>query len=232
MEHRRDKIIIALDVADMQKATNVVKELSPYTKWFKIGSEFVLSEGAEDAIKMVKSYGGRVFLDCKFNDITNTVLRSVEVARDFGVDMCTVHSSVGRKTLEVINQKKEGMKIIAVTVLTSLDDHSSKEIFGDEIKDTVIKLYKMAEETMCDGVVCSARDLNFIKSLSGCERLIKVTPGIRPLWSDSNDQKRIVTPHEAFEMGADFIVIGRPILFPPKEIGGSDKAIQEIINGL
>ena len=232
MEDRKGKIIIALDFSDIDKAREIVKELIPYTNWFKIGSELVLAAGARDSIKMVKDLGGRVFLDCKFNDISNTVLRSIEVVRDLGVDMCTVHASVGRETLSYINQKKGDMKIIVVTVLTSLDDAVAQEIFGKDVRSAVIKFNEIAEETMCDGVVCSAEELKFIKDTSTRETFIRITPGIRPSWSVKDDQKRVLTPREAFNNGADFIVIGRPITSPPEEIGGSAEAAQMVINEL
>lgn len=194
-----NKTILALDVFDFNKAEKLVKDLSPYIDVFKVGPILFLQSGKE-IIKMINDNGKKVFLDLKFHDIPATVQRAVQSARDLGVYSLTVHSCGGEEMLKLATSVENRPKIWAVTVLTS-------QVTTPE---EVVRRAKLAKECGVDGVISSPLEIETIKSNCGKDFEV-VTPGIRPV-KVSDDQKRVATPESAVKAGANFIVVGRPII--------------------
>ena len=213
-----NKTILALDVFDFNKAEKLVKDLSPYIDVFKVGPILFLQSGKE-IIKMINDNGKKVFLDLKFHDIPATVQRAVQSARDLGVYSLTVHSCGGEEMLKLATSVENRPKIWAVTVLTS-------QVTTPE---EVVRRAKLAKECGVDGVISSPLEIETIKSNCGKEFEV-VTPGIRPV-KVQDDQKRVATPESAVKAGANFIVVGRPIIQAenPVEVA---KSIYESIKGL
>ncbi|MCA6085053.1 orotidine-5'-phosphate decarboxylase [Candidatus Endomicrobiellum agilis] len=194
-----NKIILALDVCDFKEAEKLVKETSPYVDVYKVGPILFLRSGRE-IIKMIKDNGKEVFLDLKFHDIPATVKRSVESANELGVFSLTVHSVGGEEMLKAAASVKNRPKIWAVTVLTS----------QITVPEEVIKRARLAKACETDGVIASPLEAALIKKECGKEFSV-IAPGIR-LAEAVDDQKRVATPEVAIQEGADFIVVGRPIL--------------------
>ncbi len=232
----RGKLIVALDVDTKEKAVSLVEKLREYVGIFKIGSELFTSCGP-DVITEVKNNGCEVFLDLKFHDIPNTVARSAIAAVRSGALIFNVHALGGadmmKKAAEAVAKesrelKIEKPKIIAVTVLTSMDENSLKKIgIDDNMETQVLRLAKLARESGMDGVVASPSETSLIRKSIGKDFLI-VTPGVRPSWAAVNDQKRIAAPKEAIENGADFIVVGRPITEAADPVSAAKKVLEEI----
>ncbi|MDR0724066.1 MAG: orotidine-5'-phosphate decarboxylase [Endomicrobium sp.] len=193
------KTILALDVYDFKKAQDLVKKTSQYIDIYKVGLILFLQSGKE-IIKMIKDNGKEVFLDLKFHDIPATVKRSVESAKELGVFSLTVHSIGGEEMLKAASSVENRPKIWAVTVLTS-------QITTPE---EVLRRAKLTKSCGIDGVVASPLEISIIKKNCGVDFNV-VTPGIRSLKVE-DDQKRIATPECAVKVGADFIVVGRPII--------------------
>lgn len=212
-----DRIIVALDVNNLGNAKKLIKTLWPRVKFFKIGLEMINTGQAPELIEYIRDLGGQVFYDIKLNDIPNTVGRAAKVISNLGVEMFTIHASAGRDSIRVAVKNKGRGKVVGVTILTSLAIRDTK--------DQVIKFSKMLKREGVYGVVCSSQESNVLKKLG----LKIIIPGIRPSWAKQNEQKRTATPREALKNGADYIVIGRPITNPPKEIGGPREALARII---
>lgn len=213
----KSKIIIALDVDDIKKANKLIKLLWPKVKFFKIGLELINTGKAQELVKYINKLGGKVFYDAKLNDIPNTVAKASKVISKLGVWGFTVHASAGKEAIRAAVKNKGRSRVVGVTILTSIKDR--------DFKDKVIKLAKILKEEGVDDIVCSAQEVRILKRLG-----IKIiVPGIRPNWADGGDQKKTATPKEAIDAGADYLVIGRPITKPPKEIGSSQKALARII---
>ena len=213
-----NKTILALDVFDFKKAEKLVKDLSPYIDVFKVGPILFLQSGKE-IIKMINNNGKKVFLDLKFHDIPATVQRAVQSARDLGVYSLTVHSCGGEEMLKLATSVENRPKIWAVTVLTSQVTTSEE----------VVRRAKLAKECGVDGVISSPLEIETIKSNCGKEFEV-VTPGIRPV-KVQDDQKRVATPESAVKAGANFIVVGRPIIQAENPIEVA-KNIYESIKGI
>lgn len=213
-----EKIILALDVYDVNMAERLVKETSPYVDVFKVGPILFLQSGKE-IVKMIQDNEKEVFLDMKFHDIPATVKRAVESARDLGVYSLTVHSAGGKDMLVAASSVEKRPKIWAVTVLTSQHAEPAE----------VIEKAKLAKSCDVDGVISSPHEISLIKKECGQDFTV-VTPGIRPAKAD-DDQKRVATPEAAVKDGADFIVIGRPILEAANPYEAA-KNIYESIRGL
>jgi orotidine-5'-phosphate decarboxylase len=211
----RERIICALDTSDLSKCRRWVRALRGWIRWFKVGSELFSAAGTK-AIHCVREEGGEVFLDLKFHDIPHTVERASEQAAKLGVGMFNVHASGGldmmRAARRSVARGKQSPWILAVTVLTSMKAQTLRGELGIRrpLRKQVLHLAGLAEQAGLDGVVASAEEVRLIKQRLGRAFRV-VTPGIRPLWASPDDQNRLVTPRGAFEAGADFIVIGRPI---------------------
>ncbi len=246
MQNISDKLIVALDVDTLEKAEHFVDTLSSKVKLFKIGSQLFTACGPE-AVKMVGERGGRVFLDLKFHDIPNTVRnavftgtslscilstvypdlhKSIAAAIQYPVFMMTVHTDGGiemmRYALEGAAKRAKELKItrpfvVGVTVLTS----NEKE---ETTADLVLERAGWVKNAGLDGVVCSVQEAAAVRKAYGKNFLI-VTPGIRPKGADLGDQKRVATAKDAIAAGADYIVVGRPIL----EAKDPLKAVEELI---
>lgn len=207
----REKLIVALDVPSYDDARDLVNLLGPTVSFYKIGLELLFSEGLTLAHEL-KTEGKRVFLDLKFLDIGNTVERAVASAAQLGVDFLTIHGH-DSKTLKaaVKGRSDSSLKILAVTVLTSLDDDDLKEQgISSNPHDLVSKRAQMAHQAGLDGVIASGHEAAAIRSSTSNAFLI-VTPGIRLPGGESGDQMRITTPHDAIAAGANYLVVGRPI---------------------
>jgi orotidine-5'-phosphate decarboxylase len=207
----RDKIIVALDVPAKAEALDLVKQLAPEISFFKIGLQLYTVAGAE-AVREILATGARVFLDLKLHDIPNTVARAVESAASLGVQMLTIHLSGGEAMLRAAaTARPANMLILGVTVLTSLTEEALHQVgVSERINDHVLRLARLGQEAGIGGLVASPFEARTLRDEFG-DNIKIVTPGVRPSWSDAGDQKRFMTPREAFDAGADYLVIGRPI---------------------
>ena len=201
-------IIVAIDENNFKKASSIVDNLDSDKCMVKIGSVAFNSIGP-DIIFYVAEKGFDIFLDLKLHDIPNTVKKSIEGLISYPIKMLTIHTSGGREMMTAAMEAVSGtdMKIFGVTALTSLSDNDTSEIFKRTSAEQVSKMLDLADSIGLDGVVCSPHELELV---SQKQSLLSITPGIR--MKDSNDdQKRVMTPKEAINLGADYLVIGRPI---------------------
>ena len=207
-----DKIIIALDVAAKEKALGLVEQLRDEISFFKIGLQLYTAEGPE-IVRAVLSTGAKVFLDLKLHDIPNTVARAVESASNLGVHMLTIHLSGGSEMIRAATAARaNNISILGVTVLTSATEQTLREIgIDDKVDDQVLRLAKLGDEAEIDGIVASPHEIKILRAEFG-DKIRIVVPGIRPAGSEAGDQKRVMTPREALGAGADYLVIGRPII--------------------
>lgn len=214
MEDRTLSIIVALDAKSQKEALTIADQLDPSLCRVKVGKEIFTHEGPS-VVKALHDRGFDVFLDLKFHDIPNTTAQAVCAAADLGVWMVNVHASGGRKMMETcVERLKAGhyqTQLIAVTVLTSMGREDLKDLGLDvEPFEHVKRLARLTKDSGLDGVVCSAQEAKMLRETLGQEFAL-VTPGIRPVGSNADDQKRIVTPKQAMLDGATHLVIGRPI---------------------
>jgi len=225
-----EKLIVALDVDEIEKAENLVDSLIPYAKLFKVGSFLFTAEGPK-VLDMVVKKGGKVFLDLKYCDIPNVVANSVRMAQRHGVFSLTLSILGGRKMLEAAASIHPRPLLWGVTILTSIDSPDMKELgISREIGDEVVALAKMAESAGLEGVVASPLEIELIRKATRKDFII-VTPGIRPLVGEKSlpdDQKRVMAPGEALRKGADYIVVGRPIIEVPDPVGAVKAILQEM----
>lgn len=231
------RIIIALDVPSKQKALSLMDQLNE-AEIFKVGMELFTSEGPP-LLEEIQRLGKKAFLDLKYHDIPNTVAEAVRAATRHGVYMLTLHSSGGgemmaraaRVAAEEADKKEINRPLLlGVTVLTSLKKEQMGEIgISGEVEEAVLRLARLAQSAGMDGVVCSPQEIAVIRRELGRNFLI-VTPGIRPLWAASQDQKRIMTPSEALRLGADSLVIGRPVTAAESPHSAFLKIVDELEN--
>ena len=202
------KIIVALDEIHLSSLIKIVDCLDPNKCLIKIGSVSFSSIGNK-AVEYVSKKGFEIFLDLKFHDIPNTVKKSIDGLINTPIKMLTVHTSGGIAMMKSALNAVSGteIKIFGVTALTSLDNYDTRQIYRRNINDQVNKMIDLAEFAGIDGVVCSPHEIELVKNRSS---LLTVTPGIR-LNDLNDDQNRVMTPIEANNLGADFLVIGRPI---------------------
>lgn len=212
------ELIVALDVDDLDTARRLVAAGGASVGWYKVGSQLFTRCGAA-AIQMLQTAGKRVFLDLKYHDIPNTVAEAVAAAAGLGVAMVNVHASGGSAMLRAARAAltpfppEHRPLLIAVTVLTSMDRAALSEVLGGDSApaDQVRRLACLARDSGLDGVVASAHEIGLIREACGPSFRL-VIPGIRPAGGDRGDQQRVMTPGEAARHGADFIVVGRPVL--------------------
>jgi orotidine-5'-phosphate decarboxylase len=212
MSGRLNRVVAALDFPTLQDAMHFVNLAGDDLKWCKVGMELFTREGIP-AIERLKRENKKVFLDLKFHDIPNTVKGAVRSAVGHGVDMLTVHASGGPLMLKAAASasKDQGTKVVAVTVLTSLNEFDLR-VFGSTgtVSSVVERLTEIALESGVDGIVCSPWEVGLLRNKFGHD-FIAVTPGIRLPDDETGDQKRVTSPEEAFNEGADFIVVGRSL---------------------
>lgn len=234
----KDRLIFPLDVADAHEARRYVTLLANQVGVFKVGLELFVSEGPSivDAIGDLTEAG--IFLDLKFHDIPATVQRAIRSGSCLQkADFITVHCDPGLLAA-VVAEVSDNTKILAVTVLTSLDSTAllslgiEEELAAEPIKLVLQRAY-LAKQAGCAGIVCSGREAAAVRKEFG-EDLVVVTPGIRPDWGEVNkdDQMRIVTPYQAVKNGADYIVVGRPIRTASDPAAAAAKVVEEIEKGL
>ncbi len=220
MNEIKNKLVLALDVDEQTEAIKLVEKLKDYVGVFKIGKQLFTRYGPSIVEKIMKE-GGDVFLDLKFHDIPNTVAMASREAVRLGVRMFNVHTCGGSEMLKAavnaVNDASKEFKVkrpilLGVTVLTSIsEDIMKKEICSKKSLKNMVKHYaKLAETSGLDGVVASPKEIKLIRQNTN-DKFVILTPGIRPLWSQTNDQKRTMSPKEAIKEGASYIVIGRPI---------------------
>ena len=208
------KVTVALDYANLADAKSLVSQLNPEYCNLKVGKELFTATGPA-LIEYLHSKNFKVFLDLKFHDIPTTVKKACEAASHLGVWMINVHASGGSMMLEAalegINKAKQSPLLIAVTVLTSMEQKTLEEIgVSKNLEEQVLRLAKLTEKCGLNGIVCSAKDLSFLKNQFNSSFLF-VTPGIRMMDDAANGQIRTMTPSEAIKAGSSHLVIGRPI---------------------
>lgn len=225
----KERIIVALDTDSPDAALAAVSSLAGEVGLFKVGME-LFPRGGPDLIGRILAKGADVFLDLKFHDIPNTVAGAVRSAVALGVKFATVHASGGKAMLAAAASAAagSGTTVLAVTVLTSLDDADLASVgFALPAAEAVDRLAGLAAEAGIGGIVCSAREVAAVRALVGKE-LILVTPGVRLPGDSYGDQKRVVTPFEAIRDGANYIVVGRPITKAADPVAAARKFAAEI----
>ncbi len=232
----RERLIVALDVDAQEEAFALVDELSSVVDIFKVGIAPFTGYGSA-LVEKINKKGKKVFLDLKFHDIPNTVKNAARVSAMQGVFMTNFHCLGGRRMLEAaVEGAKEGSAkagenppiLLGVTVLTSMDEREMKGIgLSGRLEEKVIEFAKMAADSGLDGVVASAREAAGIKEKIGKDFVV-VTPGVRPVWAAAGDQKRIVTPRKAVQNGADYVVVGRPIIKADDPAEAAKRIIEEM----
>ncbi len=221
--NEKSKILVALDTDTAQKALTLAKTLHGEVAGFKVGLELINAAGFGllDDLKAQAGADAKIFYDCKFHDIPNTVKGAARAAAGRGVWMFNVHASGGRAMMEAAaSGAQEGADaagvarplVIAVSVLTSISAEVLRDELGVErpVEAQVVALARLAQDAGCDGLVASPLEVNAIRAACGPEFTL-VIPGVRPAGADVGDQKRVMTPREAVEAGADYLVVGRPI---------------------
>lgn len=235
MKKPKDYLIFPLDVPNYEEAIRYVELLKDHVGLFKVGLELFVSVGPKILKTIKETSDAGIFLDLKFHDIPATVKGAFLAASAHGVTFTTVHCDEGKGLLRsVVENNPSGTKILAVTVLTSLESKNLKELgyldrYVNDITELVLLKARMAKEAGCSGVVCSGLEVEKVKANLGKDFIV-VTPGIRPAWSlgGKDDQKRIITPYQTLKNGADYIVVGRPIRTAEKPIEAAKKVLEEI----
>lgn len=233
----REKLIVALDIADRALLEEKLALLQDHISWVKVGMELFYASGPE-IVTYLAEKGFKVFLDLKLHDIPNTVKKAASVLARLGARIINIHTFGGyemmRQTAEAIKDRAltagvEAPKVIGVTILTSLSQQAIREELkiNNSMADEVLHLACLAQKAGLDGVVTSPWEIREIKEVCG-EDFLTVVPGIRPRWAAPGDQARHMTPGQAVKEGADLLVIGRPILGAPDPVAAVNKIIQEM----
>jgi orotidine-5'-phosphate decarboxylase len=227
----RDQLIVALDVSSAAQAQKIVFSLGDSVSFYKVGMQLYTAEGPSVVRDLVSS-GRRVFLDLKYHDIPNTVGAAVRAAGKLGVSLLTVHGAGGSKMLrvatEAARESNPAMRLVAVTVLTSMDEEDLNEVgVPGNLERQVVQVANLALKAGCHGVVSSAREVKALRVRLGNDFLV-VTPGVRPPGAAHGDQARVVTPAEAIAAGSTHLVVGRPITGAENPSEQAEKIIREI----
>ena len=227
-------VIIACDFDGAQKTLEFLDKFTGKKPFVKIGMELYYSAGPE-IVREIKKRGHKIFLDLKLHDIPNTVKKSMAVLSKLDVDMCNLHASGTKNMMKAALEgltREDGTRpiLIAVTQLTSTDEESMRNdlLIEKPIADVVMHYAKMAEESGLDGVVCSPLEAGKVHEYCG-KNFITVTPGVRFAGGDIGDQKRVTTPAKAKELGADYIVVGRPITAAEDPVKAYEQCVAEFI---
>ncbi len=236
----KDRLILALDVDEGERALNLVGQLKEYVGIFKVGMQLLTSDGPE-VVRCIREEGKKVFYDAKYHDIPTTVAQAGRMAVRLGVYIYNVHTLGGyemmARTVQATRKEAEELGvekplIFGVTILTHLNQGMLPEVgIEKKLKDEVVHLAKLARRAGLEGVVSSPKEIGLIREACGDDFLI-MTPGMRPLWARGNDQRRRMTPGEAIKAGADFIVIGRPILQAEDPLEAVQRVLKEMEEGI
>ncbi|EAQ34099.1 orotidine 5'-phosphate decarboxylase [Nitrobacter sp. Nb-311A] len=227
----REKLIVALDYWNIEDARKLVRDLDDEVSFYKVGLGLQLVGGNEFARELIAE-GKRVFLDYKYYDIAETVQRAVAQAAELKITFLTVHGVASIMKAAVAGRGNSDMKILGVTVLTSMDAEDIKEMgFECGVEDLVVARAKRALEVGVDGVVASALEVAELRKQTS-NKLMIVSPGIRPSGGARHDQKRVATPFEAVRAGADYLVLGRPIYAADNPKAAAQAIIQEMAAAL
>jgi orotidine-5'-phosphate decarboxylase len=222
----RERLIVALDVPSVADAETMIEHLGDSVCFYKIGYQLAFAGGLVLAERLARA-GTRVFLDLKLHDISNTVANGVESVTRIGATFLTVHA-YPQTMRAAVKARASGLRILAVTVLTSYNDDDLAEAgYSGRVADLVARRADQAIEIGADGIVCSAAEVAFLRARVGASTTL-VTPGIRPVGAATGDQKRIFTPGDAIAAGADYLVVGRPILEASDPRRVADAIVDEI----
>jgi orotidine-5'-phosphate decarboxylase len=223
-----EKIIVSLDYDELEDAKKTIEQLKGTGVYVKFGNQLGTYAGWKNTTDLARHYGLRVFCDTKFKDIPNTVEKSARSITRFEPDLFNImadnHIDALKAAVKGRDQaiKDYGLKskplIIGVTVLTSMDDATSTAIYGDRSEAKVLQFAENAAEAGLDGLVCSAQEAKMLRHNAKTKNLILITPGIRPANSATSDQARVTTPAQALKNGADYLVMGRPIIQAPNNL--------------
>jgi orotidine-5'-phosphate decarboxylase len=225
----RDRLIVALDLPEIRAAEALIELLDDSVSFYKIGYQLGYAGGLPLARALAKS-GKKVFVDLKLHDIGNTVARGVESLASLGATFVTVHAYPQTMKAAVEGRAGSSLKILAVTVLTSYDDADLNEAgYRLGVSELVAQRARQAQQIGIDGLVCSPEEATNLRSIVG-PGISLVTPGIRPAGSAAGDQKRIMTPARAIAAGADYLVVGRPIVAAPDPKQAAEAIVDEIFN--
>ena len=226
----KDRLIVALDLESVEQAKGVVTQLNGIVSFFKLGLSLYIEPGIDELYHMVTSGGRKLFLDAKMFDVPETVSRAMKSVIARKASFVTVHGDTGIMRAAVKAKQGSDLKILAVTVLTNLDDAALTEMgYALGARDLVMLRARNAVEAGCDGIIASADDNpDRIRELSQNDNLLIVTPGIRLPGGDAHDQRRIATPREAILNGADYLVVGRPIFAHPQHPDARSAALAVI----
>jgi orotidine-5'-phosphate decarboxylase len=220
----RERLIVALDLPSVQAAESMVSRLGESVLFYKIGYQLAFAGGLAFAAGLIAA-GKQVFLDLKLHDIGNTVEKGVASVAQLGATFLTVHAYPQTMKAAVAGKRGSALRILAVTVLTSYDDADLAAAGYDmSVPELAAARAQQARDIGVDGLVCSAEEAANLRGIAG-PGMVLVTPGIRPAGSASGDQKRIMTPARAIEAGADYLVVGRPIV----EAADPKKAAEAIV---
>jgi orotidine-5'-phosphate decarboxylase len=222
----RDRLIVALDVSTVEEAQAMVARLGDAVSFYKIGYQLALADGLSYASALIGA-GKKLFVDMKLHDIGNTVASGVKSVSRIGATFLTVHAYP--QTMKAAAAAREGgLRVLAVTVLTSYDDADLKAAgYGTSVRDLVAQRARQAVEAGIDGLVCSPEEAANLRTIVG-DKLVLVTPGIRPAGAEAGDQKRIATPTAAIAAGADYLVVGRPIVAAADPKAAAEAIVAEI----
>lgn len=221
------RLIVPLDVPTTDEARRMVETLGESVSFYKVGLELFATDGMALA-RELKAQGRQVFLDWKLHDIGVTVQRAAAALADTGCDLLTVHGEPQVMASAVRGRGRSGLKVLAVTVLTSLSDEDLREVgYVDGARALVERRIHQAIHAGCDGVVASPHEADLARSLGGKDFLV-VTPGVRPDWAAKNDQARVATPVEALRSGASHIVCGRPITAANDPRAAAERIVAEM----
>jgi orotidine-5'-phosphate decarboxylase len=228
----RDRLILALDLPTVAAAEAMVEQLEESVTFYKVGYQLAFAKGGLDFAESLAQAGYRVFLDLKLHDIGNTVAKGVENVARMGVNFLTVHAYPQTMHAAVAARGDSGLRILAVTVLTSYDDADLAAAGYDfTVPELVAERAGQARDIGIDGLVCSAEEAVNLRTVVGSDLLL-VTPGIRPAGAGMGDQKRVKTPAAAITAGADFLVIGRPILDAIDPKAAAEAVVAEIASAV
>ena len=228
----KDRLVVALDFDSGEQALEMARQLGGLVSIYKVGIELHAAEG-NDVVRSLISSGKRIFLDLKYFDVPETIERGVRKVASMGVSFLTIHGHGPNVRAAVRGRGSTDLKLLSVTVLTSLDASDVQDLFGCacSVEDLVLKRAAAALAAGCDGVIASGQEASKIRQLVG-DKLLIVTPGIRPEGFLTDDQKRRVTPREAIVVGADYLVVGRPITRDPNPRQAAERILAEMQDGL